>query len=94
MSLATFAALAVFGLSSPTNPTQSAQAMPLVAQTMTPFVSTQGTVTRRSDKYMTTPQGCSYRLTKAPGYPERWILIVNPQRLGLPAPKGRCRAMK
>jgi hypothetical protein len=44
--------------------------------------------------YRTTPEGCTYRRTQAPGYPERWILIVNPQQLGLPKPPRGCPGMK
>lgn len=62
-----------------------------LAQVM-PFVSTQGVVAPRG-QYMTTANGCSYQRTQAPGYPPRWILIVNPARLGLPAAPRGCRGM-
>ncbi len=41
----------------------------------------------------TTPQGCSYSRAQAPGYPPTWHLILNPQRVGLPTPSGRCPVM-
>ncbi|WP_071674541.1 hypothetical protein [Nioella nitratireducens] len=41
----------------------------------------------------TTPQGCSYSRAQAPGYPPTWHLILNPQRVGLPVPTGRCPVM-
>lgn len=87
-TLATITSIGLAGLSAPQSEpeTQMAQAAP--------FVTTQGVVApRASADYMTTPQGCSYRRTQAPGYPARWILIVNPQRLGLPKRPRGCKGM-
>lgn len=54
-------------------------------------VSTQGSAVQGD--YMTTAKGCTYRRTKAPGYPERWVLVLNPHHLGLPnSPRG-CKGM-
>ncbi|WP_425102072.1 hypothetical protein [Tropicibacter sp. S64] len=57
-----------------------------------PYISTQGVVVPQGD-YRTLSNGCTYRRTQAPGYPPRWILIINPTRIGLPAPRGRCSGM-
>lgn len=57
-----------------------------------PYISTQGIVAPQSD-YRTLSNGCTYRRTQAPGYPPRWILVVNPSRLGIAAPRGRCSGM-
>ncbi|WP_136443626.1 hypothetical protein [Pacificoceanicola onchidii] len=57
-----------------------------------PFISTQGVVAPRGE-YRTMSNGCVYRKTQAPGYPPRWILVINPQRLGMPKPRGRCSGM-
>lgn len=57
-----------------------------------PMVSTQGTVAPQGD-YMTTAEGCTYRRTQAPGYPARWILVLNPHHLGLKNSPRRCKGM-
>lgn len=57
-----------------------------------PLVLIQGAVPPSGD-YMTTPQGCTYRRTQAPGYPPRWILVLNPYHLGLPASPRGCKGM-
>lgn len=57
-----------------------------------PYVSTQSVMVPNGD-YKTMANGCTYRRTQAPGYPVRWILVVNPSRIGLPAAPGRCRGM-
>jgi hypothetical protein len=57
-----------------------------------PMVSTQGYVAPQGD-YMTTAQGCTYRRTQAPGYPARWILVLNPHHLGLPNSPRSCKGM-
>jgi len=38
----------------------------------------------------TSPEGCTYTRAQAPGYPPSWHIVLNPQRLGLPRPAGRC----
>jgi hypothetical protein len=43
--------------------------------------------------FRVTKDGCTYRKTQAPGYPPRWILIVNPQQMGIPASKVSCPGM-
>lgn len=91
MGLTTFATLAALGLGTITAPAPTDTVTLAQAQ---PFTSTQGVAAPRGGNYMTTAQGCSYRKTQAPGYPPRWILIVNPERLGLPKPSGPCRGMR
>lgn len=73
-------------------PVEAEMPKSLVLAQAQPMISTQGTVAPQGD-YMTTPEGCTYRRTKAPGYPERWILVLNPHHLGLPnSPRG-CKGM-
>lgn len=57
-----------------------------------PFVGSQGMVAPQGD-YMTTAEGCTYRRTQAPGYPPRWILVLNPKHIGRPNSPRRCRGM-
>lgn len=59
-----------------------------------PYVTSQGGMAAPQSTYMTTPEGCTYRKTKAPGYPARWILVVNPARIGMPTPARKCRGMR
>ena len=42
-----------------------------------------GTI-RTGTQWITTPDGCSYSRTQAPGYPVQWILILNPHHIGQP----------
>ena len=35
-------------------------------------------------QWITTPNGCSYSRTQAPGYPVQWVLILNPHHIGQP----------
>ncbi|MFW2587308.1 hypothetical protein [Sagittula sp. SSi028] len=44
-------------------------------------------------EFMTTPEGCTYRRTQAPGYPPRWILIVNPHHIGKAPATMKCPGM-
>ncbi|MCT4558528.1 MAG: hypothetical protein N4A61_10775 [Pelagimonas sp.] len=59
-----------------------------------PTISTQG-VRAPQGEYMTTHQGCTYRKTQAPGYPARWILVVNPKNLNMASnpTNVKCRGM-
>ncbi len=41
-------------------------------------------------QWITTPDGCSYSRTKAPGRPVQWILILNPHHIGQPNAHLRC----
>lgn len=88
MGITTFVTLATLGLASVPVDAPKDQ---VLAQA-TPFISTQGIAVPRND-YMTTAKGCTYRKTQAPGYPPRWILVINPQRMGMPKPQGRCSGM-
>ena len=42
-------------------------------------------------QWITTPDGCSYSRTQAPGYPVQWILILNPHHIGQPNAHVRCK---
>ena len=92
MSLTALITAASLGLvSGPAEDPSDAKAQ-MLAQAQ-PTISTQGSTMAPRGDYMTTPQGCTYRRTQAPGYPERWILIVNPQQLGLPTRGKGCKGM-
>ncbi|EAQ03696.1 hypothetical protein OB2597_10651 [Pseudooceanicola batsensis HTCC2597] len=41
-------------------------------------------------QWITTPDGCSYSRTQAPGYPVQWVLILNPHHIGQPDAHKRC----
>ncbi|MCT4609078.1 MAG: hypothetical protein N4A70_07700 [Pelagimonas sp.] len=58
-----------------------------------PWMSTQQQVQGGQNGIRVTKDGCTYRKTQAPGYPPRWILIVNPQQMGIPASKVSCPGM-
>ncbi|WP_299922254.1 hypothetical protein [uncultured Pelagimonas sp.] len=88
MGITAFVTLATLGLAAVPDHAPKGE---VLAQAV-PFMSTQGIVVPRGD-VMTTAKGCSYQRTQAPGHPPRWILIVNPQRLGLPKPPRRCSGM-
>ena len=88
MGITTFVTLAALGLA--TVPSDAPKAEVLAQAN--PYISTQGVAVPRGD-FMTTAKGCTYRKTQAPGYPPRWILVVNPQRLGMPKPARGCRGM-
>ena len=65
----------------------AAQAQPLSA----PLVSLPPASGNVLDgDYVTTPDNCTYRRTKAPGYPEMWILVLNPHHIGRPNSPARC----
>lgn len=40
--------------------------------------------TQTGQQWITTPNGCSYSRTQAPGYPVQWVLILNPHHIGQP----------
>ncbi len=88
MSLIALASLSVLGLG--TDPAEPAFLQ--LAQSQ-PYLSTQGAMAPRGD-YMTTPEGCTYRKTQAPGYPPMWILVLNPHHLGLPNSPRACKGMR
>lgn len=58
-----------------------------------PAYETQMFIAQAAGDYMTTAQGCTYRKTQAPGYPPRWILVVNPHHIGGRNATGRCKGM-
>ncbi len=52
--------------------------------------------TKSSDsagQWRTLENGCSYSRAQAPGYAPTWHLIVNPQRVGLPARPRGCKSL-
>ncbi|MDJ0823449.1 MAG: hypothetical protein QNJ09_16770 [Paracoccaceae bacterium] len=85
MALSTLVTLAAIGLS------QVVSATPdhgdALAQAR-PQVGAQGGET------MTTPQGCTYRRTKVPGLPERWILVLDAAHQGQTNALTRCPGMR
>ncbi len=91
MSLTAFATAATIGLASLTASEAETPKDLLFAQAQ-PFIGTQGVVAPQGD-YMTTNEGCTYRRTQAPGYPPRWILVLNPRHIGLPASPRSCKGM-
>jgi hypothetical protein len=89
MTLTALAALATISLT----PTQEIPAQKdLILSQAQPFISTQGAAVQNGN-YMTTPQGCTYRKTQAPGYPARWILVLNPHHIGKPNSPRNCKGM-
>lgn len=58
-----------------------------------PYLGTQGVVMGQQGDYMTTPEGCTYRRTQAPGQPVRWIVVLNPHHIGKPSSPGKCKGM-
>ncbi len=90
MALTTFATLAALGIGTLTNPQTDPGLSLAQAQ---PFIGSQGIRAPQSGSYMTTPDGCTYRRTQAPGYPPRWILVLNPHHLGKPDSPRRCKGM-
>lgn len=91
MGMTTFVTMASLGLATLTTPATQTEGVQLAQAD--PYVSTQGVSVPRGD-YMTNAKGCTYRKTQAPGYPPRWILVVNPQRIGLPMPPKGCTNMR
>lgn len=91
MSFTAFATAATIGLAGFTASEAELSSDPVLAQAQ-PFVATQGVVAPQGD-YMTTARGCTYRRTQAPGYPPRWILVLNPRHIGLPASPRSCKGM-
>lgn len=64
----------------------------LLAQAQ-PYVATQGVVHGPQGDYMTTAEGCTYRRTQAPGYPVRWIIVLNPHHIGKAVSPSKCKGM-
>ena len=91
MSLSAFLTASALGLVSLTAQDTPAPKQLLMAQAA-PFVSSQGIAAPQGD-YRTMSNGCTYRRTQAPGYPARWILVVNPTSIGMPKPPRGCRGM-
>ncbi|MEN9062756.1 MULTISPECIES: hypothetical protein [Ponticoccus] len=91
MSLTTLVAAASLGLVSLTA-TEAETPKTLIFAQAAPFIGTQGYIAPQGD-YMTTAQGCTYRRTQAPGYPPRWILVLNPKHIGLPNSPRSCKGM-
>ena len=90
MTLMTLTAAAALSLTSLSDTGAETPKTLFLAQAQ-PFVATQGVVGPQGD-YMTTPDGCTYRRTQAPGYPPRWILVTNPHHLGRLGARG-CKGM-
>ncbi|WP_323768550.1 hypothetical protein [Antarctobacter sp.] len=90
MALMTLAA-ATIGLATFTTPLADTPEALFMAQAQ-PFITTQGISGPQGD-YMTTPKGCTYRRTQAPGHPARWIIVQNPHHIGRPASPSHCKAM-
>lgn len=88
MALMTLAAASI-GLATFTAPQMPE---PLLLTQAQPFVTTQGVVGPQGN-YMTTPKGCTYRRTQAPGQPVRWIIVQNPHHIGGASSPGHCKAM-
>ncbi|SIT15033.1 hypothetical protein SAMN05421759_12146 [Roseivivax lentus] len=73
------------------------------SQQSTVIISTQGQGAAMGDgavpsenfrgQWFTTPDGCSYSRTQAPGYPVRWMLILNPRHIGQPNAHRGCKSM-
>lgn len=82
---------ATLGLASLTSSEAETPKAQVFAQN-SPFVATQGIRAPQGD-YMTTPEGCTYRRTQAPGYAPRWILVLNPRHIGLPNSPRSCKGM-
>ncbi|QFT46785.1 hypothetical protein FIU97_09390 [Roseivivax sp. THAF40] len=72
-----------------------------VSQQSTVIISTQGDAQGRagsppagySGQWFTTPDGCSYSRTQAPGYPVQWMLVLNPRHIGQANAHSRCKIM-
>lgn len=91
MSLAALVTAATIGLAALTASEADTDKLPLFSQAR-PFVGSQGSVAPQGD-YMTTKRGCTYRRTQAPGYPPRWILVLNPVHIGRPVSPRSCKGM-
>ena len=89
MALMTLAA-ATIGLAT-LNSSDAGTPKILLAQAQ-PFIATQGIAAPQGD-YMTTPEGCTYRRTQAPGHPARWIIVLNPHHIGKSVSPKRCKGM-
>lgn len=62
------------------------------AGTYKPAPVPAGTMSTGS-QWITTPDGCSYSRTQAPGYPVQWVLILNPHHIGQPNAHMKCAPM-
>ncbi|MDU8912122.1 hypothetical protein [Aestuariicoccus sp. MJ-SS9] len=80
---------------SPQTPAQTGSLWQAQARPPAPgMVSSQGTAPSALERdYYTTPQNCTYRRTKALGYPEMWILVLNPHHIGRPNSPTSCKGM-
>ncbi|WP_425070191.1 hypothetical protein [Sagittula sp. S175] len=92
MGIITAAAAAMLGLASLTTTDADTPKGLMLAQA-SPYITTQGYVAPQGNDYMTTAEGCTYRRTQAPGYPPRWILVVNPHHIGKAPSRARCKGM-
>lgn len=90
MALMTFAAAAI-GVATITTTKPDVPETLFLAQAQ-PFITTQGVAGSQGD-YMTTPKGCTYRRTQAPGHPPRWIIVQNPHHIGRASSPSHCKAM-
>lgn len=92
MAFTTIFAHAVLGLAALTS-TEAHTPKDLSLAQGQPYIGSQGYVAPVAGNYMTTADGCTYRRTQAPGYPPRWVLVVNPQHLGKEPATRKCRGM-
>lgn len=93
MAIMTTATAAMLGLASLIT-TEAETPKGMVLAQAQPYLSSQGYVAPTGQNYMTTANGCTYRRTQAPGYPARWILVVNPHHIGKANASTRCRGMR
>lgn len=72
-------------------------ALGLTATQADAFVTKRAAPAAPSDSYQgqwyTTPDGCSYSRTKAPGYATMWVLILNPHHIGQPPAGDHCATL-
>ena len=92
MGLSTVVTLAALGLSSITS--DMADQGYLSGQAHSVVVPRVGAATTPGTDYLTTPQGCTYRRTRTPGYPDRWVLVFTPQLIGRPSALQSCPGMR
>ena len=93
MALISTAAAAVISVAAFTGSSADTPKDLVLAQARS-YPSTQGQVQAAGGNYMTTPEGCTYRRTQAPGYPARWILVVNPHHVGAAPATTKCPGMR
>ena len=91
MAILTLVSAATIGLAT-LSTTDAETPKGLILTQPRPFVLTQAAPAPQGD-YMTTPEGCTYRRTQAPGQPVRWIIVLNPHHVGKGVSPGKCKGM-